>query len=202
MSTVNLKLYTGEVERVKVGNMIPEYSFSKRTDILSASIPEGVTTIGLGAFSGCHSLVSIAFPEGMTTIGMHAFDCCVSLTSVSIPEGVTTIGHWAFRCCDSLTSVKIPEGVTTIGHWAFSPCAFLTEITLHDGVVTIGDNAFDPLTTVLVRMSWSLENFKRCDKASRARVRTILLCLCRLEIPIVVQRTILGFLDLTRVLEI
>ena len=59
-------------------------------------IPEGVTTIGMDAFSGCTGLTSVIIPENVTTIGMNAFSGCTGLTSVIIPENVTTINKNAF----------------------------------------------------------------------------------------------------------
>ena len=60
------------------------------------TIPNSVTTIGEGAFSGCDSLTSINIPNSVTTIGKDAFSDCISLTSISIPNSVTTIGKSAF----------------------------------------------------------------------------------------------------------
>ena len=91
-------------------------------------IPEGVTSIGRGAFSGCSSLTSVSIPEGVTSIGWGAFENCGSLTSISIPSSVTSIGDDAFRDCSSLTSVSIPEDVTSIGWSAFSGCSSLANI--------------------------------------------------------------------------
>ena len=62
----------------------------------------------------------MTLPEGVTTIGDGAFRECSSLTSVTLPEGVTTIGEYAFKGCSSLTSVTLPEGVATIGRGAFN----------------------------------------------------------------------------------
>ena len=89
-------------------------------DIVNLKIPEGVTTIGDSAFSGCTNLASITIPDGVTTIGNSAFSSCTNLASITIPDGVTTIGIAAFSGCTSLASVTIPEGVTTIGNYAFS----------------------------------------------------------------------------------
>ena len=36
-------------------------------------IPEGVTSIGDCAFSGCSSLTSVVIPDGVTSIGNDAF---------------------------------------------------------------------------------------------------------------------------------
>ena len=83
------------------------------------TIPNSVTTIGEGAFSGCDSLTSINIPNSVTTIGEDAFSDCISLTSISIPNSVKMIGKDAFAFCDSLTFINIPNSVTTIGDRAF-----------------------------------------------------------------------------------
>lgn len=59
-------------------------------------IPEGVTGIGSGAFSGCSGLNSIKIPEGMTSIGDGVFTKCSSLENIEIPSSVTSIGGAAF----------------------------------------------------------------------------------------------------------
>lgn len=41
-------------------------------------IPEGVTTIGICAFSECSNLSSISIPKEVTTIGLYAFENCSS----------------------------------------------------------------------------------------------------------------------------
>ena len=63
------------------------------------TIPNSVTTIGEGAFSGCKSLTNINIPNSVTTIGKGAFSHCDSLTSINIPNSVTTIGEGAFADC-------------------------------------------------------------------------------------------------------
>ena len=92
---------------------------------VSFAIPEGVTSIGDGAFYGCDSLTSVTIPEGVSSIGDGAFYDCDSLTSVTIPSSVSSIGDGAFAYCDSLTSVTIPESVTEIGNHAFYNCGSL-----------------------------------------------------------------------------
>jgi len=48
-------------------------------------------------------LTSITIPDGVTSIGHGAFSGCSGLTSITIPDGVTSIGHGAFSGCSGLT---------------------------------------------------------------------------------------------------
>ena len=98
-----------------------------KTDTAYA-IPDSVTSIGWGTFSGCSSLTSITIPDGVTSIGDLAFDGCNSLTSITIPNSVTSIGDEAFFLCSSLTSITIPDSVTSIEDSAFSGCSSLKDV--------------------------------------------------------------------------
>ena len=111
-------------------------------DTTSYVIPDGVTSIGDGAFWDCSSLTSLVIPESVTSIGDYAFCCCESLTDIVIPDRVTRIGEFAFSCCESLTDIVLPEGVTSIGGSAFKNCISLTDIVISDSVTSIGNHAF------------------------------------------------------------
>ncbi len=91
------------------------------------SVPEGVTTIGYGAFHGCFFLQQILFPSGVTGIEGSTFLSCYSLTELVIPEGVSSIGEAAFWYCTKLKSITIPASVTSIKP-AFMSCSSLTDV--------------------------------------------------------------------------
>ena len=80
-----------------------------------------VNTLELYTFASCTSLTSITLPEGLTSIGMGAFESCTSLTSITLPYGLTIIGAGAFIYCTSLSLVTSLRTVPpTLGSDAFS----------------------------------------------------------------------------------
>ena len=103
------------------------------SNINSVIIPEGVTSIGYSAFSGCYNIKIIEIPSSVTNIDNYAFKHCSSLTSITIPEGVTSIGSYAFDNCTSLESVTIGSGVQSIDAYAFSSCISLESIIVDAG---------------------------------------------------------------------
>ena len=110
-------------DQFSIENGVLQFCSGSDGDIV---VPEGVTTIGDGAFKWGSGMTSIVLPAGLTSIGAEAFQWCESLTSIVLPEGVTTIGEGAFQFCRSLRSVTIPESVTSIGLRAFYGCGNIT----------------------------------------------------------------------------
>ncbi|MBR3835979.1 MAG: leucine-rich repeat domain-containing protein, partial [Clostridia bacterium] len=68
-------------------------------------IPDGVTSIGSAAFSGCTQLTNVTIPDSVTEIKMGAFAYCTNMTSITIGNGITDIGDHAFNSCNSLETV-------------------------------------------------------------------------------------------------
>jgi hypothetical protein len=68
-------------------------------------VPEGVATIGRGAFFGSGGITNITLPASLMDIGDQAFSGCASLTNVTIPENVRSIGGEAFADCGKLEGI-------------------------------------------------------------------------------------------------
>ena len=68
-------------------------------------IPNSVTSIGDGAFSGCNGLTSINIPPNITSIGNAAFRDNADLVYITLPPNLTSIGWFAFHRCNSLTDI-------------------------------------------------------------------------------------------------
>ena len=82
-----------------------------------------VTSIGGSAFEGCGDIVSVTIPDGVTRIVNYAFLGCNGLARVTIPGSVTNIGASAFSGCTSLTNVVFEGNAPTCGERAFEGCS-------------------------------------------------------------------------------
>ena len=89
------------------------------------AVPDGITHINRGVFSGCKSLENINF-NGVTYIDKSSFTNCISLTDIYIPDAVTYIGEWAFACCANLKKVSIGKN-TFVDKNAFNECPAVIE---------------------------------------------------------------------------
>ena len=118
----------------------------------NTAIPNSVTSIGIGAFSGCSSLTAINITNSVTSIGGWAFLDCSSLATISVASDnpkydsrnncnaiIETATNTLIAGCKN---TAIPNSVTSIGDEAFSGCSGLTNINIPNSVTSIGDRAF------------------------------------------------------------
>lgn len=137
-------------------------------EVTELIIPETVTSIGIGAFSGCTSVTKITIPSSVTTIGKEAFKSCKNLkelifensdqsklTQISeymcaytnieeiiIPKNVVEINSSAFYSCKNLKNVTLQEGINKIQAYAFWNCEKLVNIEFPDSLSYINHYAF------------------------------------------------------------
>ncbi|MBE6558888.1 MAG: PKD domain-containing protein [Ruminococcaceae bacterium] len=133
----------GEVEIPDGVKTIGMGAFRNCTTLTKVTLPDSVETIDEYAFSGCANLVSVEFSDSLTTIGNYAFSSCVSLLSMDLPGSLVTIGERAFETCAALTSLHLPSNLETIGNYAFYNCDGITGgLTIPASVSSIGQEAF------------------------------------------------------------
>lgn len=119
------------------------------TKLKNCTIPDGITSIGIGTFAACYSLSSLTIPDSVESIYEYAFIGCSGLSSVTIPDSVTFIDYGMFRNCTSLTAATIGSGLTEIDGMFFSGCP-LTKLNseingvcnIPSGITSIGGSAF------------------------------------------------------------
>ncbi len=147
-------------EHYEVKNGILE-RYTGREEVIE--LPEGIHTIGEGAFKGCVSLTKVTLPQGLQYILPDAFKGCRKLEEVIIPDGVTYIGRYAFHRCHSLKKAILPHSVQELGECAFLYCDSLQEVQI-PGVKRLGMAAFaNGMSLERLVISRALEEDCICD---------------------------------------
>ena len=119
---------------------IADYAFMD-SQLISVTLPDSITTIGEGAFSGCKSLKSIVLPKKLSEIPSLAFNKCSALSEITLPSSVTVLGAHAFANCSALQRINL-NNVFFVYEYAFFRCTSLTSVTLYEKLCNIGEMAF------------------------------------------------------------
>ena len=106
--------------------IICDEAFDSSYNLTSVDLPEGLISIGAGAFSGC-SLISIDLPESLVSIGASAF-YGKNWTSLVLPENLRSVEYGAFSWSETLVSVAILSDTLEIDGGAFSGCGSMKEV--------------------------------------------------------------------------
>lgn len=117
------------------------YAYPNGKPETSYNVPDGIVTIGDGAFYQA-PLTEIILPETVETLGYSAFSDCKQLTTLILPQSLRNINDHAFSGCSALKSLTVPSQVQRIGNEAFEGCSGLTEITFQTRTAEIGAGLF------------------------------------------------------------
>lgn len=116
--------------------------------LTAVTLPDGLQSLGRGAFDTCASLTNTTLPAAITAVPGKCFADCTKLLNVKYAGTVTAIGDLAFESCKALTAAPIPETVTTIDKAAFTGCTALTDVTIPAGVTAIPEDCFRGCTAL------------------------------------------------------
>ena len=128
------------------------------------SILDGVTKIGMGAFSGVEGLKTIIIPESVTEIkdnafsnnktlekviikgelvriGNNAFYNATNLKEINLPDSINYIGSSAFYSTN-ISEIKLPRNLEKVSAETFCECSKLKKIILNEGLKTLEFTSF------------------------------------------------------------
>ncbi len=143
-STITVPSLYDEKPVVKVENQ----GFADRTELTNVTIPDSVTVIGEGAFSGCTLLTSLTLPvSGGDYLGYMFGATSADSQDKAVPSSLTevvyngtTIPDKYFYKLTSLKTVRFPN-TESVGNNAFDG-AGLTSLVLPETLTTVGEYAF------------------------------------------------------------
>lgn len=174
--TAELAEYIGNISALVLPAKIDGYTVSSigrefaryNKYLVSVTIPEGIKTIGAGAFQDCDNISKITFPDSVEKItggifgdtayskneanwengGLYLKHCLIEVKEkyegvYNVKPGTTCIAGYAFYSCDYLTDAVIPETVKYIGPGTFGYCMSLTAVPkLPKTITEIGEKMF------------------------------------------------------------
>ena len=137
--------------------------FKDNTTISSIVIPNSVTSIGEGAFSGCTGLEKVYINDLAAWCGIdfgsvdanplyYAKNLYLNgelLTELSIPAEIAEVKDYAFYNCNGVTNIDIVDGVKSIGNSAFYGCSDLETLYISNTIESIGDYAFAECNNII-----------------------------------------------------
>ena len=119
-----------------------EKAFYRNDGIVSLTIPDGVSAVGVSAFEGCIDLQSVCMGNDVETIGKQAFADCDNLQTVTLSNSLATLEERSFYDCTLLEDMDLPQSLDFIGAQAFYNCRTLKHVVVSPRVVSLGKYAF------------------------------------------------------------
>ena len=166
---VNGANYSGDLvipETVTAGNTftimgIGERAFADNNNLTSVTLPEWVTNISYGAFSGCNNIETLTY--NTDAVGTM-FSGIQSLKTINIGDAVTRLEDGAFAGCTNLDNVSVGNGIENVGNNVFSDCNFL-DYNIYGNGYYIGNNQ----NPYMILMSARTKSITSCTVSADCR---------------------------------
>ncbi|MDE6339643.1 MAG: leucine-rich repeat domain-containing protein [Muribaculaceae bacterium] len=133
-----LNIIAGESLEELGENVFADCTLLETCDLSSSAITE----IPDGAFDGCSSLDEVRIPQSVTAIGAGAFSG-TALRDMNFVRNVSSIGNSAFSDCRRLVAANIPERVEAVSDDILSSCPRLIAVSMYPAVKYVGSNLFN-----------------------------------------------------------
>ena len=114
------------------------------TSITSVQFSKDLESIGQYAFSCCYSLTGdLLLPDGLLTIGEGAFSQCSFNGRLSLPDSIESIARYAFQRCGSfIGDLRIPDKITALDFSTFYETIFSGQLIINN-LQELGSNNFE-----------------------------------------------------------
>lgn len=135
------------IEKIVVSDGVTEipYAFFKGgvAALTDLQLPETLTTIGVGAFSGCTSLAELDIPASVTELGINSFENATSLKSLRMKNIWRMSSLYSAFAGSGIETLVLDDGLPkVIGHLLADGCTHLTDVYLPASVTLIDYGAF------------------------------------------------------------
>lgn len=107
-------------------------------------IPNGISCIGKGAFSGC-SVEEVYIPNTLKKLSGWSFHLCKNLVSINFDDNckIRNIEDNTFCNCTKLETIHFPKSLESIGESAFQWCENIELLLFPKNLKIIGKEAFN-----------------------------------------------------------
>ena len=189
--TYSMDYETGTLTVSGRGAMFRAPKPSDKTAVRTLIIGDGITGIGMSAFSNYANLASVTLPASVTHVEKYAFSRCENLSAVRI-ENLAAFSEIWFSDKDSnplyyahhlylngrlLERLDLPASTRQIGAYAFCGGTDFKSVTIPSGVATIAYGAFSGCENLAsIRVDSRNKNYICENNVLMSRDRKMVVC--------------------------
>lgn len=156
---------------VREGVLTKYNGIRKQVTVPDAIDGQKITTIGADAFRGCGFIEEVRLPDGVASIGNGAFADCSNLQKITA-AGVSVLEDDAFSGSSTLENVILSGNIVSVGKGAFQNCSKLREIRLK-GLTAVPDDCFSGCSLLMTAEIPDATSFGHRCFADCGKLRTV-----------------------------